>query len=70
MSLGDDDRLTAAQRACLLRAARRRVAELQGEWEYIKHGLDPATVQHRYEVLAEISCLNHGITWLWRQSID
>lgn len=59
--------ITTEQRACLLRAARRRLTELQDERNRFEQ---LGQTGHAVAELAneEIDCLMGAVSWLWRTS--
>lgn len=57
--------LTTEQRACLLRAARRRLTELQDERaRFVQLGTEGSAVAALAD--EEIECLMGAVSWLWR----
>lgn len=59
-----DAKLTVQERACLLRAAREKLAQMQDRFSALQ---ELATKDPYADVLlTEINCLTAAITWLWQ----
>lgn len=58
--------LTMAQRACLLRAARRRLVELGDERNRLLAFNTDVSAQLAGITEDEIACLMGAVSWLWR----
>lgn len=55
--------LTVQERACLLRAARRELAQMQDRFTSMQ---ELGRTGECDALLTEINCLTAAITWLWR----
>lgn len=59
-----EERLTVAQRACLLRAVRKQLEILVEELErLIIHGDSDLLIE---EKIIEVQCVQSAIRWLWK----
>lgn len=61
------DELGVEERACLLRASRKRLLELQDELHKFEglpgvYGAGPISA-----TMAEVACMARAVSWLWRQ---
>jgi acyl-CoA reductase-like NAD-dependent aldehyde dehydrogenase len=61
-----EERLTVAQRACLLRAVRKQLNVLTEELERLIVHNDPDTAIE--DKMQEIQCIQGAIRWLWKDS--
>ena len=62
--MSDAERLSTAQRACLLRAARKQLEVYNEQLERMISHSDPDAVIE--DKMREIQCVQGAIRWLWR----
>lgn len=60
------DRLTGIERACLLRAARIQLLELQDQFNRLNHLAGDVDNAAADSAAVEVACLQRAISWLWR----
>jgi hypothetical protein len=60
--------LKAEERSCLLRAARRRLLELQDEMTRLQHLPARYAAAPIEATQSEMDCLSRGVKWLWEQA--